>query len=374
MDCADMYHASGFLSYDPFTYIEAGERRILVVFESEVERAAAASQAHEVWGDNEFGWLQSVMGTESAGDATRRVTLAAVRRAGLDAVAVPGWYPLGLAEHLRDNGIRVRADDGIMTARRRTKTPRQIEHITDTLRVTERSMSLIREMLAESRRQSDGTLLLEGRPLTSERVQGEVRAFWARHACEGLCPIVAFGGQAADGFETGHGPLRADGPITCDLFPRSTVSRYCADMTRVFCVGEPSKELLGVHEVVRGALDVARGACRPGVVGADVFRTVCEYFQDAGYPTPHSAEYAGLERRQVVAAPYLGHGLGLDVHELSTGIEPYDHRPLLENDVITTEPELFRLGWGAVRLEDVVVITADGCRLLTGFDYEMRVG
>ena len=70
-------------------------------------------------------------------------------------------------------------------------------------------------------------------------------------------------------------------------------------------------------------------------------------------------------------APFLGHGLGLDLHEDWIGLDSGSDEPLREGDVVTVEPELYRVGWGCVRVEDVVLVTADGCRTLSRFDYEL---
>ena len=71
------------------------------------------------------------------------------------------------------------------------------------------------------------------------------------------------------------------------------------------------------------------------------------------------------------AAPFLGHGLGLDVHENEIGLDPSSDELLREGDVVTVEPELFLDGWGCVRIEDDVLVTGDGCRTLSRFDYEL---
>jgi len=368
MECTDLYYASRFLKYDPFVYLEVGGRRIIATDPSDVARAHSLSGADEVWDQDEFFSLQdaSRAGVE---ELLPQVLLGAVRRAGVTTAVVPDWFPALYADLLRANGIEVEVDSLVIRRRRRRKSPDEVVAIEQALRVAEQSMELVRRTLRDATAGDDGVLHFGGRPLTSEKLQDDVRAFWAAHRCEGQVPIIAGGGQAADGFETGHGPLHARTPITCDLFPRHTGSRYHADITRVFCVGEPPRELVEVHACVRRALELARSLVRPGVRGSAVYEAVCELYHAKGYTTPlHDA--AGADER-AIGAPYLGHGLGLDIHELETGVEPYNIGELREGDVITLEPELYRPGWGAVRLEDVVLVTADGSRTLTRFDYDL---
>ncbi len=372
MDCADAYYASGFLLHDPFICLEVDGRVTLVVFESDVDRARELSRADEVWSDSEFGWFEDALGRGPVEESNLRLMLAAVRRAGLGRVVVPGWFPSESAEYLRTNGVEVQVDADVIARRRRHKRPDEVEAIRRALRVTASSMEGIRARLATCEPAPDGTLVTpDGATLTSEALQDQVRSHWAEARCEGEIPIIAAGPQGT-GFETGEGPLRASVPIVCDLFPRDTESRYHADMTRVFCAGPVPDELLRVHEAVRAALELARGMVGPGVRGSDVYDRICDLYRERGYPsTCHPT--AGDPALTPSGAPYAGHGLGLELHELTTGIEPYNHQLLEPGDVITLEPELYRVGWGAVRLEDVVLITDSGCETLTACDYKMAV-
>jgi Xaa-Pro aminopeptidase len=84
----------------------------------------------------------------------------------------------------------------------------------------------------------------------------------------------------------------------------------------------------------------------------------------------------GLERGETLDEDFfhaLGHGVGVEVHE-----PPYmglgDSTPLEEGDVVTVEPGVYRKDYGGVRLEDMVVVTADGCDVLTEYDYDLEIG
>jgi Xaa-Pro aminopeptidase len=65
----------------------------------------------------------------------------------------------------------------------------------------------------------------------------------------------------------------------------------------------------------------------------------------------------------------LGHGVGLDVHE-APALSKRGHE-LIAGDVITLEPGLYRHGFGGVRLEDLVLVTDDGCETLSDFPYDL---
>jgi Xaa-Pro aminopeptidase len=140
-------------------------------------------------------------------------------------------------------------------------------------------------------------------------------------------------------------------------------------MTRTFVVGDVPDDLRELHRLTREALELAVSMVRPGVAGNDVYGAVCERFEAAGYPTARSKEPGTVLLEGFFHG--LGHGVGLDVHE-RPGISRYSD-DLVEGDVITLEPGLYRKGYGGVRLEDLLLVTADGAENLTDFPYDLEV-
>ncbi len=138
-------------------------------------------------------------------------------------------------------------------------------------------------------------------------------------------------------------------------------------MTRTFCLGEPPEELARYHALVREALDVAYAAIRPGIRAPR--RT--GWSASSSSPTatrPSSAKEPG----QVLEEGFfhsLGHGVGLEVHELP-GLGRVGEE-IVAGDVLAVEPGLYRKGFGGCRLEDLVLVTEDGCEVLTDFPYEL---
>ncbi len=122
------------------------------------------------------------------------------------------------------------------------------------------------------------------------------------------------------------------------------------------------------HRLVKEALDRSIAAIGPGVTGDELNRAVCELFDRHGYPTLLTKQPG-----EVLAEGFfhgLGHGVGLEVHE-----EPSlgrNGQALVPGDVVTVEPGLYRSGYGGVRLEDLVLVTEDGCENLTNYPYELR--
>lgn len=131
---------------------------------------------------------------------------------------------------------------------------------------------------------------------------------------------------------------------------------YLSDMTRTVVVGRASDEQRKVYDAVRQAQERGLSSVRPGRVGGEVWREMRQVIADAGY-----GDYAG--RR-------FGHALGLEIHEAPYLIEGSTD-VIAAGNVVTVEPGAYIPGWGGVRIEDQVVVTADGCEVINGGSKEL---
>jgi Xaa-Pro aminopeptidase len=203
-----------------------------------------------------------------------------------------------------------------------------------------------------------GILYRKGNPLTSEDIRFAMHTHLLSCGCSAVDTIVACGEDTAIPHATGTGPLRADEPIIIDLFPVEEKSGYYSDMTRTVVKGEPSDEIREMYTALRGAKDLAVTLMKPGVPGADVYQSVVDFFKDHGY----ESDTRGFVHN-------LGHGVGLQVHELPT-IGP-SGKELRAGNVVTVEPGLYYPGTGGVRVEDMGAVTAKGFSSFAHFSEEL---
>ena len=171
--------------------------------------------------------------------------------------------------------------------------------------------------------------------------------------------IVASGPNAAlPHYRAGDRVLERGDVVVLDF--GGVLDGYCSDLTRTVAVAPASAEAHRVHQAVREAQQAAIDAVRPGVATTDVDRAARRVLEAHGL-----GEAFGHG---------TGHGLGLDVHEEPRVTRPRADVapvPLEPGMVFTIEPGAYLPGWGGVRIEDDVLVTARGCEVLTSVPYAL---
>ncbi|QLG27074.1 aminopeptidase P family protein [Halorarum halophilum] len=367
-DSADsnQLYLSGFDAPDPFFTAYTGDSLAVLVSGLEYGRASKESRADTVARLAEYDHYERV---DEYGEAEGTARTYATFLADLDAesVLVPDRFPVGVADGLRDRGVDVGVDhDDVVEMVRATKTPEEVDHVKRAQDANEAAMGAAEELIRAADVDADGTLVVEGDPLTSERVQEEIEVTLLRHGCSLDETIVACGADAADPHDRGSGPLSANETIIIDIFPRGKASKYHADMTRTFVKGEASEEVRRRFEVTHRALEAAFDALEPGATGADVHDAVCDLYEEEGYETLRSDSTT-----ETGFIHSTGHGVGLDVHE-APGLNPRGGE-LKPGHVVTIEPGLYDPEVGGVRIEDIAVVTEDGYENFTDYPVELEL-
>ena len=360
---SNLYYTTKFIAPDPFIYLEIKGERILVMSDLEMDRAKSQSSVDRVLSYSEIEGRAKREGIAEPG--TVEVVHILLREAGITQILVPANFPFGHAVKFQSLGYQLHSKRDPFYEQRMVKTAEEVRYIEIAQRATEQAVAAAHDLLRQASIKKD-QLWFEGAALTSERVKKFINVALMENDCVAQHTIVAGGEQACDPHNEGSGSLPAHRSVIFDVFPRSASNRYFADMSRTVVRGTPSSELKRLYQTVLDAQEEAITKIKDGADGQRIHQGICARFEKAGYKT-------GLvDGRMQGYFHGTGHGVGLDIHEA-----PRISRTgslLQEGHVVTVEPGLYYPGLGAVRIEDMVLVTKDGCRNLTNFPKVFELG
>lgn len=357
----EMRHEVGEPIMDELIFIENDGRRIVVgtmleesIFETREDVVDDFWNMHhlgaeELLTDDAFPYSQIMA----------EMALRSLARLDVDEVLVPPSFGVLDADYLRERGVKVIVDDEAWVARRRRKTPWELEGIERAQRAADTALLTAARMLREAEPIADGKLRFEGDVLLAEWIRDAMSAELLTQGAESEEIIVHSGEACLQGHEVGSGPILADTPCIIDCFPKDRRTGVYTDVTRTFVPGDPSPEVQKLHADCASAREIAMESIRPGA--KDIHTKVVEYFHSRGYPTRE--HHNGDDPLREGFFHSTGHGVGLEVHERprigrrSEGLEA--------GDVVAIEPGLYFPKIGGVRLEDTVLVTDTGYEYFT---------
>jgi Xaa-Pro aminopeptidase len=349
---ADMRYLTHFTSSDPFVFFKKpGERGVIII--SQMETGRASREASTSFMSRTQAGLPDIFKKETD---PYRATAAMIAGQVGKKVLVPPNFPLALAQALNEY-CSLSVDSGTVMEMRAKKSRQEILTMKNVLTVTQKAMDLAVSMIRNASVKK-GVLYHDQKPLTAEQVKFSMHSLLLKYGCSAVDTIVSCGENTSIPHMTGTGPLESDEPIIIDLFPVEEKSGYYADMTRTVVKGEPSAEIRSMYDTLRSAKQIGISKVKAGVSGSDVHQVVVDFFRDQGY----GSGATGFVHN-------LGHGVGLQVHELPT-VGPAG-KTLVSGNVITIEPGLYYPGTGGVRLEDIGAVTPRGFDNFTVFPEDL---
>lgn len=188
-------------------------------------------------------------------------------------------------------------------------------------------------------------------------IRAELESYMLSHGGDGLAfdSIIASGPNGANPHAKPSSRKVGSGELLVMDFGASLMD-YQSDMTRTVCVGTPSPEHVKAYDVVRRANEEAARVARPGILGKELHDVAARVIEEAGYGSYFTHG--------------LGHGVGIDIHELPVAGKRGD-APLVEGCVFTIEPGVYVPGEFGIRLEDCGVMGSDGYEPFTQSTHDL---
>lgn len=332
---------------DPVIWLERSGQGTVWASRLDLEPIRAAAAIEDIRSSDELGYMalrKEMPYPEVYAEMARR----ALAADGLRRVVVPSEFPLGVADHLRGDGVEVVPDADVFAARRRAKREWEREGMRAAGRAAQAALL-------------EGARLLRDEPrgLTCERIREHMVAALLDHGAESEEILIHAGAGLPKGHELGFGPIEPDLPVQIDCFPRHRASGLYIDMSRTWVPGTPSDAAQRHWEDIMAAYEVGLAEARPGV--PDLFDRACAVLEERGHPTQRTPG-EGRDTPEEGFMFSLGHGVGFEVHEAPLlGRRP---DPLTAGDTVAVEPSLGYEGVGFVMVEETVEVTPEGGRHL----------
>ncbi len=326
---ANMRYAAGFGGEG---YVYLSERHSFVVTDSRYTVAAAEEcPGYQVIQWDKKGYYQPLM------EALKKDGIGVL---GIeDEVMTVAEYER-LREEIRKAGLQqlqtVPLKDNV-TAYRRVKTEEEAARIREAEAIGDRAFTKLVPKLRTG--------------MTEKQVAAWIEFFMKEEGAEGFSfdTIAASGIHSAMPHAVPTDKKLAEGDfLTMDF--GCLYRGYCSDMTRTVVMGHASDRQREVYDIVLQAQQAALSGIRPGMTGKEIDALARNVIREAGY-----GDHFGHS---------LGHSVGLEIHERPV-FSQKEETVIRPGMVITVEPGIYIEGFGGVRIEDVVVITEDGCENLT---------
>jgi Xaa-Pro aminopeptidase len=354
-----VFHAIRFDAHDPASLIVTpdGNRR-LVLRDVEVARAKTQAKADEVFCYEDFEPDKGLSGDREIRAA--QATAECLRRMDIARVMVDRSASALLIDELEDAGITVMLDRQLGVRDRRSKDAEEVAAMREATRITESAIRMACETIAGAKANKAGELVHAKEVLTAERVKAMITNHLAERNAFGEHHIVACGPEGGDCHNTGTGVLRTGQAVIVDVFPKHLETGYHGDCTRMVVHGEVPDEVAKMHAAVVEAKAAGIGVIRAGATGEDVHRAVIAVIEAHGYQIGFPPE--GAPPAYCSMPHGTGHGLGLDLKE--PPLLDFKGPELVAGDAVTVEPGLYSMAVGGMRLEDLLIVSDEGCENL----------
>lgn len=335
-DEVNMHYISGFFSTDGFVLVDKDETALVV--DSRYYEAAVISKNQGLLFDDVNVYLldkglMRVLGEMLDQKAADVVCYDSSRTTVAREKSVSGFFP----------SVKFVGIEDICGEFRRVKTAREIENIRAAQKITDAAFLHVLNFIRPG--------------VTEKEVAAELEYAMRRNGADGFAfETIAVSGKNSS---LPHGVpsdrmLTENAFLTMDFGAR--YNGYCSDMTRTVVLGKADEETRRIYETVLEAQKRGIAAAKSGVTGAEVDAAARDYINAMGYEGKFGHS--------------LGHSLGLEIHE-SPRFASRSTDVFVPGNIMTVEPGIYIEGFGGCRIEDMVLITENGCENLTNSPKEL---
>jgi Xaa-Pro aminopeptidase len=335
---ADLAYLTGFTGDDSIGLITAD--RLMLVTDFRYKEQAQI----------EAPWLKMVMREGKMADAlAKTIAKTSAVKIGFEANFTPYGQISGLKSALKElaktkplaGRVKISAVDDVLVNLRKVKDQSEVAIIRKAIEVAQDAFLAVKKKikLGQTENYLAGLLGFEMR---------------CRGASDSSFQSIIATGAASSlpHYRPGEIPIAQNQPLLIDWGAR--YNGYCSDLTRTLLVGRVSPKIEKAYKVVLEAQEAAIAFIRPGVTNRQADRAARRVIDKAGYK-----KFFGHG---------LGHGIGRDIHELPTLGKKAKEQELGPGMIVTVEPGIYLPGLGGIRIEDDVLITQNGCDVLSNLD------
>jgi len=362
----NIYWLTGFRSADEIIYLKnKGDEPLVAAWLLALERVQKESFITKTHDATDV--VLSLLNQNKVVDDNMDKVYASLLKAHFsgNTLGVPDDFPASKLLMLQKMGYDVKVVQDLVLEARARKSPREVKSIKKAGDATTGAIVRVVEMVKNSKIGPNKSLQYKGTPLTVGMIKLALEHFLIDEGAESAeDAIIAVGTKAFDWHYLGvsSDKLKAGVPIIMDVFPRLKMDRYIADVTRTVVKGAVSKRIEQMFNAVSAAADASVDALTEGMTMDTVNLACANVLKQHGFDSKRLNPNAkdGMTHG-------LGHGIGLDVHELPSMYRREDH--FLEGHVMAIEPGVYLKSIGGVRIEnDYVVTKGKAKRLTTGID------
>lgn len=263
-----------------------------------------------------------------------RLSLDKIARLGFEAISVTVAQRNDFGERLAP--AELVTTSGVVETLRRSKEPEEVRLIQEAVKIGDEAFVWVQDRIVPGATEREIALALE---VHMREAGADAVSF---DPIVGSGPLSAHIHHSPSERSLGKGDL-----VLMDFGCR--LDGYCSDLTRTVVLGGASDEQRAIYEMVLAAQAAGIGAVMAGAPGGEVDATARRVIEEGGHGD--AFEHG------------LGHGVGLEIHEAPRMSRTSDDT-LVAGDVVTVEPGIYLVDFGGIRIEDCVVVTADGCEVL----------